>query len=71
MKTAPKDRPILIILEEVAGTYPALVQYKPDPRGFVWQVVGGIESAWHEKCALGWASVELPPIPKRLLGVKP
>lgn len=71
MKTAPRDKPILIILEEAAGTYVALVQWKQHPEGFVWNVIGAsYDGQWHEKCALGWAPIELPPVPKKLLGAK-
>ena len=66
MKSVPKDRPVLILLEECSGTYPVLARYKRDQRGFVWCVCGADNhGGWHEKCALGWAPVKLPRVPAR------
>ena len=65
-KSAPKNRLILILLEECAGTYAALARWHPDPRGFCWYVPGGSEGGgWHEKCVLGWAPANVPAIPTR------
>ena len=61
METAPKDKPILLLLEECAGTYPVLAQWKDDPRGFCWHVPGSQDqSGWHTKCAKGWSKVRIP-----------
>lgn len=65
MRTAPKTKPCLILLEECAGTYPVLAQWKDTPP-FCWHVMGAMgegKSGWNVKCALGWAPIRLPKVP--------
>jgi hypothetical protein len=62
----PKNRPVLLLLEECGGTYAVLARWKRDPRGFVWNIPGAQENGpWHEKCGLAWAPVKIPRVPKK------
>ena len=65
MHTAPKDKAVLILLDESAGIYPALAQWRDECRGFVWHVPGG--GIWHKKCALGWSPVDVPATPSDIM----